>query len=54
MDALNAGESISVRHLVRFAQRGQFNVPPIRLHRMYDPEAKALDTSGAWARWDVK
>lgn len=54
IDTLAAGESLSVRHLVRFAQRGRFNVPPVRLHRMYDPDAKAFDTSGAWARWDVK
>jgi uncharacterized protein YfaS (alpha-2-macroglobulin family) len=54
IDALAAGESLSVRHLVRFAQRGRFNVPPVRLHRMYDPDAKAFDTSGAWAHWDVK
>jgi uncharacterized protein YfaS (alpha-2-macroglobulin family) len=54
IDTLNAGESLSVRHLVRFAQRGQFNVPAVRLHRMYDPEAKAIDTSGAWAKWTVQ
>jgi uncharacterized protein YfaS (alpha-2-macroglobulin family) len=54
IDTLAPGEALSVRHLVRFAQRGQFNVPAVRLHRMYDPEAKALDTSGAWAKWTVK
>ena len=54
IDVLDAGESLSVRHLVRFAQRGQFNVPALRLHRMYDPEARALDTSGAWAKWTVQ
>lgn len=54
LDVVAAGETVSVRHLVRFAQRGQFSVPPVRLHRMYDPEAKALDTSGAWAKWTVK
>jgi len=54
VDVLAAGDRLVVRHLVRLAQRGQFNVPPLRLHRMYDPDAKAVDTSGAWAHWDVK
>ena len=54
IDALAAGESVAVRHLVRIAQRGQFNVPPVRLHRMYDPEARAFDASGAWGKWDVR
>ena len=54
VDVLAAGESIGLRHLVRFAQRGRFRLPPVRLHRMYDPDAKALDTSGAWAQVEVK
>ena len=54
LETVRTGETVSVRHLVRFAQRGQFNVPPVRLHRMYDPEAKALDTSGAWTKWSVR
>ena len=54
IDVLAAGDRLVVRHLVRLAQRGQFNVPAARLHRMYDPDAKAVDTSGAWAHWDVK
>lgn len=54
VDALGAGQAIAVRHLVRFAQRGSFNLPPVRLHRMYDPDAKALDTSGAWAKVEVR
>jgi uncharacterized protein YfaS (alpha-2-macroglobulin family) len=53
IEALKAKGSVTVRHLVRFAQRGQFKLPPTRLHRMYEPEAKAFDTSGQWLQMEV-
>jgi len=53
-DELVPGKPIVVRHLVRFAQRGDFKLPPTRLHQMYDVESKAFDTSGAWARVKVQ
>lgn len=54
VDALAANGTLTVRHLVRFAQRGQFKLPPARLYRMYEPEAKALDASGRWSTMEVK
>jgi uncharacterized protein YfaS (alpha-2-macroglobulin family) len=53
-ETLLAGNAVTVRHLVRFAQRGTFKLPPTRLHRMYEPEAKAFDTSGHWAEVEVR
>lgn len=40
---------VTVRHLVRFSQRGRFVLPPARLFRMYDPEDKALEGEGTLA-----
>jgi hypothetical protein len=37
---------LTVRHLVRFSQRGRFALPPARLFRMYDPDDKALEGEG--------
>ncbi len=54
VDALAAQNKLVVRHLVRFAQRGQFKLPAPRLYRMYEPEAKAVDRSGQWATMEVK
>ncbi len=54
VDLVPAGETLAVRHLVRFSQRGQFRLPPVRLYRMYDPDAKAVDGSGAWAKVEVR
>jgi uncharacterized protein YfaS (alpha-2-macroglobulin family) len=42
-----------VRHLVRFAQRGSFGVPPVRYWRMYQPQDKAVQAA-APARWKVE
>jgi uncharacterized protein YfaS (alpha-2-macroglobulin family) len=43
-----AGE-VTIRHLVRFAQRGQFELPPARFQRMYQPEQKAYERKeAAW------
>lgn len=40
-------QPVTLRHLVRFAQKGTYTVPPARLYRMYEPEAKAFEGSGA-------
>ena len=53
-EALAAGTPATVRHLVRFSQRGTFKLPPTRLHRMYEPEAKAFDGSGRFAQVEVR
>ncbi len=54
LEALAAGTTSTVRHLVRFSQRGTFKLPPTRLHRMYEPEAKAFDGSGRYAQVEVR
>lgn len=54
VDTLAAQGTLTVRHLIRFAQRGQFKLPPSRLYRMYEPDAKAVDRSGQWATMEVK
>jgi uncharacterized protein YfaS (alpha-2-macroglobulin family) len=54
IDELAANKSAGARHLVRFAQRGEFRLPPVRLHEMYDPENKAFEADGAWARVKVQ
>ncbi len=41
---------LTVRHLVRFSQRGRFVLPPARLFRMYEPEEKAFEAEGRTAR----
>ena len=44
VDTLDA--PLTVRHLVRFSQRGRFVLPPARLFRMYEPEEKAFEGLG--------
>ncbi|WP_437881689.1 alpha-2-macroglobulin family protein [Pseudomonas sp. LRF_L74] len=39
--------SVTVRHLVRFSQKGQFNLPPVRYQRMYAPQDQALEQEPA-------
>jgi len=46
-------EPLALRHLVRMAQRGSFVLPPARLFRMYQPEARSVE-EGAQRRWDVR
>ena len=53
-DSLAPGAPVTVRHLVRFSQRGVFKLPPARLYRMYQPQAKAFEGSGGWATVEVK
>jgi hypothetical protein len=54
IDQLDAGRPQVFRHLVRFSQRGRFVLPAARLHRMYDPEAVAVESSAAWPQVDVR
>jgi uncharacterized protein YfaS (alpha-2-macroglobulin family) len=54
VEQLAAQGSLTVRHLLRFAQRGQYKLPPARLYRMYEPEAKALEAGGRWATVEVR
>ena len=54
VDSLVAGTPLTVRHLVRFSQRGTFKLPPARLFRMYEPEAKAFEDGGRWASVEVR
>ena len=42
--------SITIRHLIRFSQKGEFNLPPARFFRMYQPEQKALEGGGETRR----
>lgn len=37
---------IKIRHLLRFAQKGAYVLPPARFYRMYQPEQKALEGGG--------
>jgi len=39
-----------VRHLLRFAQKGSYVLPPARFHRMYQPEQKAFEGDGKTMR----
>ncbi|WP_374328126.1 alpha-2-macroglobulin [Azonexus sp.] len=40
---------VTIRHLLRFSQKGQFQLPPARFHRMYQPEQKAFEAKDrAW------
>jgi uncharacterized protein YfaS (alpha-2-macroglobulin family) len=41
---------VTVRHLLRFAQKGSYVLPPARYHRMYQPEQKAFEGGGKTTR----
>jgi uncharacterized protein YfaS (alpha-2-macroglobulin family) len=43
-------ERLRVRHLLRFAQKGKYVLPPARYYRMYQPENKALEGEGKTMR----
>lgn len=45
VDALS-GE-LRVRHLVRFSQKGQFNLPPVRFAQVYAPQHQAVEQKPA-------
>ncbi len=42
VDALS-GE-LRLRHLVRFSQKGQFNLPPVRFTQVYAPQHQAQNS----------
>ncbi|MDO9618596.1 MAG: alpha-2-macroglobulin [Pseudomonas sp.] len=42
------------RHLVRFSQKGQFSLPPVRYQRMYAPQDQALESQPALAELEVE
>lgn len=42
------------RHLVRFSQKGSFNLPPARYLRLYAPEQQALEAKPALAKVKVE
>ncbi len=54
LERLAPGEGVVVRHLLRFAQRGRFKLPPARVWRMYEPEAKAVEAGSRWASIEVR
>ena len=54
VQGVEAGKSVVLRHLVRFSQRGQFKLPPTRVYRMYQSEAKAIDPSNDWLKLQVR
>ncbi len=41
---------VTVRHLIRFAQKGNYVLPPARFYRMYQPEQKAFEGGGKTMR----
>ena len=45
VDALS-GE-LRLRHLVRFSQKGQFNLPPVRFTQVYAPQHQAMEQKPA-------
>jgi uncharacterized protein YfaS (alpha-2-macroglobulin family) len=49
----NLDKPLVTRQLLRFQQRGRFNLPPARFFRMYQPGDKALESQGA-ALWRVE
>ncbi len=51
VDALN--EQVTIRHLVRLAQSGKFQLPPARYYRMYQPEQKAFEER-ARAQFEIR
>ncbi|MET1079227.1 MAG: alpha-2-macroglobulin [Pseudomonas sp.] len=46
--------SLTVRHLVRFSQKGQFSLPPVRYARMYAPQQQALEAEPAYGQLQVE
>lgn len=54
LESLAANSGTTVRHLLRFSQRGTYKLPPARLYRMYEPEAKGVEAGNRWASVEVK
>lgn len=40
----NLSGELHIRHLLRFSQKGRFNLPAVRYRHMYDPAKTALET----------
>jgi len=38
---------LRLRHLVRFSQKGQFNLPPVRFTQVYAPQHQAMEQKAA-------
>ncbi len=54
LETVAANGSHTLRHLVRFSQRGRYKLPPARVYRMYEPEAKGIEANGRWLTMDVQ
>ncbi|MFM2065514.1 MAG: hypothetical protein RLZZ584_423 [Pseudomonadota bacterium] len=54
LEQLTANGTATFRHLLRFSQRGSYSLPPARVYRMYEPEAKAYEARPAWAAIEVR
>ena len=50
VDALD--KPLTVRHLLRFSQKGRYVLPPARFQRVYQPDQKAFQADGK--AWTVK
>lgn len=46
LSAADMSKGTTIRHLVRFAQKGTFSTPPARLYSMYQPHRVAVDGKG--------
>jgi uncharacterized protein YfaS (alpha-2-macroglobulin family) len=52
VDSLQGG--LTVRHLVRFSQKGEFSLPPARYVRMYAPQEQALESEPSYGHLKVE
>jgi uncharacterized protein YfaS (alpha-2-macroglobulin family) len=52
VDSLQGG--LTVRHLVRFSQKGEFSLPPARYVRMYAPQDQALEVEPSYGSLKVE
>jgi uncharacterized protein YfaS (alpha-2-macroglobulin family) len=42
--------ALTLRHLLRFSQKGRYVLPPTRYYRMYQPDQKAFEGAGKTKR----
>lgn len=52
LDSLSGSQVFT--HLVRFSQRGEFSLPPVRYSRMYQPEQQSFEAQPPWVRMRVE
>ena len=45
---------VSFRHLVRFSQKGEFTLPPVRYQRMYAPSEQAIEEAPTFQQMTVE